>query len=83
LTFTLCATCNKSIFSWETPSMLPGLPPDVEWTHFIRDEEHFAVPCKSIRDRILYCAVCRRRQAFGPAGWYCPNIHCATKVDKD
>lgn len=82
MTVTLCGTCRKAIFSWETPSMLPGLPPDVEWTHFIRDEEHFAVPSRSIRDRRLMCATCRQPQVYDH-GWHCGNTYCPSRVDKE
>lgn len=59
--------------------MLAGLPPDVEWTHFIRNEEHFAVPSRSIRDRVLHCADCRQPQIWTPHGWECGNDHCPAK----
>lgn len=65
--------------------MLPGLPDHTEWTHFIRDEEHFAVPSKSIRERRLMCAVCRQPQRwYGPVwGWMCANEHCTSaRLDK-
>jgi hypothetical protein len=77
----LCATCRKAIFSWETPSLIDGLPSEILWTHYVRDDEHFAVPSESIRERFLYCASCRRRQVLGPAGWYCANIRCPSRVD--
>ncbi len=88
-TFALCATCNLAIQSYETPSMLPGMTPDVEWVHVLRSRDgecgdHFAVPCRSIRDRVLMCADCRRPQTWqGPYwGWFCTNPYCPG-VDKD
>ena len=75
-TFTLCGTCRRAIFSWVTPSLFPGLPHGVEWSHYVKDEEHFAVPCRSIRDRILRCAVCRQPQVWHRDGWVCVNPHC-------
>lgn len=58
--FTLCATCNRVIFSWETPSMLEGLPPAVEWTHYVRCDiadpesgKHDAVPVRFLTDWTL------------------------------
>lgn len=48
---TLCATCHRAIFSWETPSAIEGLPPDIGWTHYVAAKygdfgEHKAVPCR-------------------------------------
>jgi len=70
--------------------MLPGLPPDTEWTHYVRCDladpdsgVHDAVPARSIRDRILRCAICRQRQAYQHmVGWICSNEHCPG-VDKE
>jgi hypothetical protein len=46
---TLCGTCDRAIFSWETPSLIEGLPPEVEWSHYVPAQhgecgDHFAVP---------------------------------------
>lgn len=74
----LCATCRKAIYSWETSSLIEGLPSEVSWSHYVRDDEHFAVPSEGVRERKLICAVCRQPQRWqGPVwGWMCVNTHC-------
>lgn len=47
-TMTLCAVCHRVIISWETPSMIEGMPPDVQWNHYMMVTDHKAQPPKFV-----------------------------------
>lgn len=81
VTFALCGTCRKAVVSYETPSMLPGMPSEIVWIHFVLSGKHAAMPMPGVREAM--CAVCRQPQMRDQHGWHCVNIHCPSRLDKE